>query len=488
MSANSPPDAPFRERTARNRLAWAALIRALLPFADAASAELPLPRLLRLSLFQISCGMCAVLLTGTLNRVMIVELGVPAALVALMVSLPLAAAPFRALIGFRSDTHRSHLGWRRGPFIWFGSLGQFGGLAIMPFALIVLSEPNAGPDWLGPASAGLAFLLVGAGMHTVQTAGLALATDLAPPESRPRVVALLYVMLLAGMLASALLLGGLLAQFSYLRLVQVISGAAVLAMVLNLAALWKQEARDPARTDPAQPRASFTAAWAGLSQDARAVRLFTAAGLGAAGLSMQDVLLEPYGAQILGLSVAATTLLTSVWALGALLAFALAAFALERAFEPHRLAAYGALLAAGALAAVLFSGLLHAPVLFSAGVFVIGFGGGVFSVGMLTAAMGLADGGRESGLALGVWGAVQATGTGLGLALGGAIKDVFGGLALSGRLGEGLASPLTGYGVVYQLEIALLFATLIAIGPLARHAVQTPSRRSGPFGLAEFPT
>lgn len=486
MTVDQQPRPPIGEQPPA--AAWGALIRALLPFADAASTELPLPRLLRLSLFQISCGMSAVLLTGTLNRVMIVELGLPAALVALMVSLPLAAAPFRALIGFRSDTHRSALGWRRGPYIWFGSLSQFGGLAIMPFALIVLSAPNTGPDWLGPASAGLAFLLVGAGMHTVQTAGLALATDLAPPESRPRVVALLYVMLLAGMLASALLLGGLLAQFSYLRLVQVISGAAVLAMVLNLAALWKQEARDPARTDPAQPRPSFATAWAGLSRDARAMRLFTAVGLGAAGLSMQDVLLEPYGAQILGLSVAATTLLTSVWALGALCAFALAAFALERACEPHRLAAYGALLAACALAGVLFAGLLRSPALFAAGVFFIGFGGGVFSVGMLTAAMSLADTGGENGLALGVWGAAQATGAGLGLALGGAIKDFVGGLAESGRLGEGLASPLTGYGAVYHLEIGLLFATLIAIGPLARHAVHTSSKRSGRFGLAEFPT
>ncbi|MDZ7651663.1 MAG: PucC family protein [Burkholderiaceae bacterium] len=82
--------------------------------------------------------MAAALLVGTLNRVMIVELGVPAWLVALMVALPLLFAPFRALIGFRSDHHRSVLGWRRVPYIWLGTLLQFGGLAIMPFALIML--------------------------------------------------------------------------------------------------------------------------------------------------------------------------------------------------------------------------------------------------------------------------------------------------------------------------------------------------------------
>jgi BCD family chlorophyll transporter-like MFS transporter len=85
-----------------------------LPFADAATTELPLGRLLRLSLFQVSVGMAVVLLNGTLNRVMIVELNVPTWLVALMVSLPLLFAPFRAFIGHRSDQHKSVLGWRRG--------------------------------------------------------------------------------------------------------------------------------------------------------------------------------------------------------------------------------------------------------------------------------------------------------------------------------------------------------------------------------------
>ena len=158
---------------------WFELLPRLLPFADAATAELPMARLLRLSLFQVSVGMAGALLTGTLNRVMIVELGVAAWLVALMVSLPLLFAPLRALIGYRSDTYRSYLGWRRVPFIWTGTLIQFGGLAIMPFALILLSGDTHWPAFVGQFGAAVAFLLVGAGMHTVQTVGLALATDLA---------------------------------------------------------------------------------------------------------------------------------------------------------------------------------------------------------------------------------------------------------------------------------------------------------------------
>ena len=94
---------------------WQAVGTRFLPFADAASTELPLGRLLRLALFQVSVGIAAVLLNGTLNRVLIVELNTPTWIVALMIAIPLLVAPFRALIGHKSDTHRSVLGWRRVP-------------------------------------------------------------------------------------------------------------------------------------------------------------------------------------------------------------------------------------------------------------------------------------------------------------------------------------------------------------------------------------
>jgi BCD family chlorophyll transporter-like MFS transporter len=110
----------------RAQRAWMRLGPELLPFAEVASTTLPLSRLLRLSLFQVSVGMATVLLIGTLNRVLIVELGVSAWLVSLMVALPLVLAPFRTVIGFRSDHHRSVLGWRRVPYIWMGTLLQFG--------------------------------------------------------------------------------------------------------------------------------------------------------------------------------------------------------------------------------------------------------------------------------------------------------------------------------------------------------------------------
>ena len=104
---------------------WKNLPKSFLPFSDVASNELPLIRLLQLSLFQVSVGIGIVLLVGTLNRIMIVELGVSAAIVAMMVALPLLVAPFRAFVGFRSDTYKSVLGWRRVPLEVYYSLEVF---------------------------------------------------------------------------------------------------------------------------------------------------------------------------------------------------------------------------------------------------------------------------------------------------------------------------------------------------------------------------
>ncbi len=468
-----------------------ALDASWLPFADAASDGLPIRQLLRLSLFQVSVGMATVLLLGTLNRVMIVELGVPAMVVALMIAIPVLVAPFRAFLGHRSDTHRSAIGWKRVPYLWFGSLWQMGGLAVMPFALIVLSgDQSVGPAWAGEVLAAMAFLMTGIGLHMTQTAGLALASDRATDETRPRVVALLYVMFLVGMALSAVIVGWLLRDFTPLTLVRVVQGCAVVTLVLNLIALWKQEKVRPMTcAEREAPRPRFRDAWADLMAGGSAGRLLAVVVLGTLAFNMQDVLLEPYGGEVLGLSVGKTTLLTAVYATGALAGFILAGRWMGKGRDPHRIAARGILAGIAAFTGVIFAGPFGSAALFYAGAAFIGFGAGLFAVSTLTAAMALKTGGAGAGLALGAWGAAQATAAGLAIFLGGAIRDITGHLAKSGALGPALTDPTLGYSFVYHAEIGLLFLTLIALGPLVRviplaHTPTTGDR----FGIAEFPT
>ena len=458
--------------------AWVALGPRFLPFADVATPDLPLGRLLRLSLFQVSVGMALVLLVGTLNRVMIVELDVPAALVGLMLALPLVFAPFRALIGFRSDSHRCALGWRRVPFIWKGTLLQFGGFAIMPFALLVLAGKGhaaEAPVWIGQASAALAFLLVGAGLHTVQTAGLALATDLTRPESHPRVVGLMYVMLLLGMIASALVFGAALSEFSAGRLVQVIQGAAVATMLLNGTAMWKQETRRPMRgAGPPREDPTFHESWTRFCSGEHAVRRLVVLGIGTMAFGMADILLEPFGGQVLHMTVASTTRLTALLALGGLVGFVAASRILGRGASPFRLAGQGAVVGIPAFVLVMTAAPLGLPGLFLAGNFLIGFGGALFAHGTLTATMNAAPR-SQAGLALGAWGAVQATAAGLGTALSGFIRDLVDAFAGAGEAIFGVAAAANGYLAVYSLEILLLIVTVAAAWPLVRATALQPA-------------
>ncbi|MEY2791647.1 MAG: hypothetical protein RL295_1812 [Pseudomonadota bacterium] len=440
---------------------WIKIGAKFLPFADVASDTLPLSRLLRLSLFQISVGMALAMLIGTLNRVMIVELHVPASLVAVMVSLPLLFAPFRALIGFRSDHHRSHLGWRRVPYIWMGTLLQFGGFAIMPFALLVLGglgQASHAPAWVGHLGAGLAFLLVGAGLHTTQTVGLALATDLAPAQDRPKVVGLMYVMLLVGIIFSSMVFGHVLEDFTPGTLIRTVQAAAVMTIGLNVIALWKQESRSRDRPPGVyEEDPDFLSSFKMFCSGDNAMRRLWAIGLGTLAFTMEDILLEPFGGEILGLSVAQTTYLTAFLAMGGLVGFAWASHVLSKGADPFKMASRGAMVGIPAFCAVIFSAPQASLPMFTIGVVFIGLGAGLFGHGTLTATMNSAPPG-QAGLALGAWGAVQASAAGVGMALGGIFRDI----------AAQFTTSANAYAIVYSLEIVLLISTIVIMIPLVK--------------------
>jgi MFS transporter, BCD family, chlorophyll transporter len=470
---------------------WRNVNTSWLPFADVASDDVPISRLFRLTLFQLSVGMVQTLFVGTLNRVMILELKVPASLVAIMLAIPLLVAPFRALVGFKSDTHRSILGWKRVPYLWLGTQMQFGGLAIMPFALLVLSEQGGrAPLWVAYAGTGLAFLLVGAGAHTTQTAGLALATDIVDDDKRPRVVALMYLMMLVGTLVSALVLEGLLQDFTPLKLVQVIQGTAVFTVVCNAVSLWKQEVRVRGVVEykKGERRPLFRDAWRTFSEGGQAVRLLGAVGLGFFAFNLQDVLLEPYGGEILGFSVAETTALTAIMAFGAVISFIVAATLLRLQNDPIRLARQGVFVGVFGFALIALASVYTSAFFFRVGVMMIGFGEGMFGVGTLSYAMNIRDT-SQHGIALGAWGAVFATAEGLSFAVSGIAKDWLSHLVARGELGVRFSTPAVPYTAVYCTEIVVLFATLIPLYFLStRHAAaQDAVDSTRPFGLADIP-
>ena len=238
------------------------------------------------------------------------------------------------------------------------------------------------------------------------------------------------------------------------------------------------------------PQPSFADTWSRFVSAGTATRLLIALGLGTAGFTMQEILLEPYGGQVLGLTVAETTRLTAIWAFGSLVAFGLTAYLLSHGGNSYRIALSGSLVGIVAFVAVIAADPLASPLIFRLGALLIGFGGGLFSVGTLTAAMAMARGG-QSGLALGAWGAIQATCYGIAVGLGGALRDIFTALNPFAALGMGWSGPVVGYTVVYGLEVLLLIATLFVLLPLAWRADSGADSAGGSeeqqkFGISEM--
>ena len=285
---------------------------------------------------------------------------------------------------------------------------------------------TAGPGLVGA-------LLVGAGVHITQTVGLALATDLAREDQQANVVGLMYVSLLLGSIVSALAFGAFLTDFTPGRLIQVIQGCAVVTVFLNLVATWKQEALNsiPLTSDPAAMAGTFRQSWDSFIVQRQALRRLIVIGIGTLAFTMSDVLLEPYGGQALGLGVGMTTRLTAILAGGSLVGFTIASQILSRGSDPVRLAGAGALMGLPGFAMIIVAAPIQSVSLFSVGVLLIGCGAGLFGHGTLTATMRDAPKGQV-GMALGAWGAVQATAAGAGAAIGGVVRD------LAGVLGTGL--------------------------------------------------
>jgi MFS transporter, BCD family, chlorophyll transporter len=186
-----------------------------------------------------------------------------------------------------------------------------------------------------------------------------------------------------------------------------------------------------------------------------------AVGLGTLAFSMSDIVLEPYGGEVLGLGVGTTTMLSALLAGGSLLGFAYASYILSLGADPFRMASLGTVIGLPAYALIIFAAGSDTPAIFTLGVLLAGIGTGLFGHGTLTATMRLAPTGQV-GIAMGAWGAVQATSQGVGATIGGVVRDV----AQGWNLGLDLPAKASGYVLIYGLELALMLATLAAMWPL----------------------
>ncbi len=361
-------------------------------------------RIARLGLVQTALGAVVVLMTATLNRVMIVELALPALAPGLMVALFHIVQILRPVWG-----HRSDVGGRRTPWI-------VAGMAALSVGGVVAALGTAHAGASGLALAALGFLLVGAGAGAAGTNVLAMLAARVAPARRAGAATLVWVMMIFGFALTAPLAGRFLDPYSPGRLVAVVAVVAGLAfLVASLAVRGVEGAAAP---QAAKPRsAGFRDAFAQVWAEPQARRFTVFIFVSMLAYSAQELLIEPYAGLVFGLPPGVTTTLAGLQHGGALAGMVLVALLASRGGDLAGWTVGGCFASAAALAAIAATGLTGAgPAALRACVAALGLGNGVYAAAAIGRMMGLAGqgaSGRE-GARMGLWGAAQALALGAG--------------------------------------------------------------------------
>lgn len=401
----------------------------------------------RLAGFPLAYGMSGALIGGTLNRVMIADLGMPASLVAVFFTVPMLVSPLRVWFGYRSDGY-PFMGRRREPYIVLGAL--LIGLGIVVVSSLITRL--AGPAVLAVPVL-LAFVVYGIGRNLGHNTFQALVSDRFSGRERTRAATLYEVATLLGMVAGSAIIGKTLETYDPVRLVAVAWWVAFALLMLALSAAIGQE-RYAIVAGGAAERARAIPFGTVLRQivvaDPQVRRFFLLVLFTFVGTLAQDIILEPYGALVLHMNVGETTRLTSFWGLGVLISMLFSGTVLLRRFG------HLAVLRAGIIASILvFLGLIIAgfmgkPGLMKGMVFLMGLGTGLAGAGMLSAAISFTTRIR-AGMLMGVWGVANLVGHAAGSLMGGTVVDL-----VRATTGNNLAA----YGTVFALEVIMLIVAL----------------------------
>lgn len=420
---------------------------------------LPLPRtymgwggIARLGLAQIAIGAVAAIMTSTLNRVMVVELALPATIPSVLVALHFAIQMSRARFGFDSDQSAT-----RAPWILGGALVLALGGVLAALAVAFAAERLM----LGLTLAFFAYALIGIGMSAAGTALLAHVAEQVEPRKLGGAAALLWIMMIFGIAVTAGVSGQLLDPFSYSRLVTVTAAVCGIAALLASIAAWGSWGiKRPPLTEPAVAKdAGFKGAIkdALLDRTTRRFALFVFAAMLA--YSAQDLILEPFAGRVFGMTPGESTKLGGTQHGGVMLGM-LGAALLSARFGSLRIwAAGGCIASALALLVLAQSPWLGGVVLLQATVFALGVANGVFAVGAIGSMMAMtaADTTRGTGIRLGVYGAAQAIAYGVGSLGGGVMSDIT--IAAMGDPARGYVAVFFAEGILFVIAAAMAIAS-----------------------------
>ena len=439
------------------------------------------PQIARLGLVQASLGSIVVLTTSLLNRVMVIELALPAILPGALVAIHYFIQLIRPRMGFGSDQTRRASPWIRGGILVLASGG-----VLAAASTILLSHSVV----LGIALATVAFLMIGIGVSSSGTALLVLLAKRVEPKKKAAAATCVWLMMIFGFAFTASVSGKFLTPFSFERLLMVSSTVSVIAVIVTFLAIWGMEspvtknqqlATNADEVESESPsKASFREAFAEVWKESR-VRSFTwFVFVSMLAYSSQDLILEPFAAVAFGFSPAETTTLSGLQNGGVLIGMLFLAFITSKA-KSQTLTSLstwtigGCLASALAMLGLVLSGPIANVIFFQVAVFLLGIFNGAFSIAAIGSMMQFASIGsaRREGVRMGIWGASQAMAFGLGGIIGTGLSDI-------ARIV--LGDPASAYAFVFLLE-GVLFVVAAYLSYQTRSQKQSSNISSHLVGV-----
>jgi len=407
-------------------------------------------QIFRIGLVQMCLGAVVVLTTSTLNRLMVVELALPAVLPGLLVGLHYGIQITRPNWGFLSDTSGNRTRWIIGGMAILAAGGWLAALGV------VIMEARFAP---GLALSILAYALIGVGVGASGTSLLALLASACAPRRRAAAATITWLMMIGGIAVTATTVGHFLDPYSPMLLLEIVGAVAIGAVVVTALAIFGIEARVDASPAPEGRRVPFREGLAEIWAEPEARNFTIFVFLSMSAYFMQELILEPYAGLVFGMTPGQSTQLSGAQNGGVflgMLTVGIAATGLRLGSLRHWVVA-GCLGSAAALVAITALGASGAAASLFPAVVALGFFNGMFAVAAIGAMMALAGQGRGSreGTRMGLWGAAQAIAAGFGGLLGAAAVDAMRGV---------LAGDASAFGAVFAFEASLfVLSALLAL-------------------------
>lgn len=438
-------------------------------------------RSFKLGSFNLGSALADILVTSVWNRIVIAELGISATPVALLIGLRYLLAPLSIWFGHQSDS-RTFFGLRRTPFIYLGRLLLWLALPMLP--LVVAELARDASSITGWVIGTLVFVLYGFGTFISGGPFLALVRDSAPPHRKGMAVIIAETFLLAGFAVFGILYGRLMEHYTMeglWRLVGVAMVGAVLAWGLSV---WGEERRiakemkaaAPSTTPAPAKQMPFKVLVQTMWAQPNTRFFFGMLAMGAIALFAQDVILEPLGAELFGMSVSETTRFSAYYGTGVLVTMIIGSIAIRKR-PPQaqtRLTEVGLVLVILSLGLLALTALAHWGWFINYALLLFGIASGVYTVGGLSLMVAMTDE-QHSGAYLGVWSLSQLVFRGIGIALGGIVFD--GVEWLSGL-------PAWGYAAVFIMEMVAAGIALYCLTRAAKVGYLFTPRESPSLGEA----